>query len=323
MVPALRARAGPRAPDSTLRPDRVHLRPGRAAGLLAGGGSGGALRQVRVSWHGPGRGRAAMGLQELPLLLVPARNGALSRSSLLVLLAGGCMGFSRELGSPEMVIIGRSITGLHSGGCCWALHGPFLTALCSQIFRGDGEGFIFPTGFVEGFSGTARATSEAMGSPLWVMLGMGRDGPRVWRGTLLPTASAIPTPPVPPRDLSQCGASLPGRNRPQEPAGIPGPHAQHLHLPGGFLCPGPGPPRTAGQGEHNTPAHTCWTLLCPPHDATHCNSSQDRFWPLFLSVVVVPASLQLLLLHCFPESPRYLLIERNDVCGATKGEGIS
>uniref|UniRef100_A0A8C3QVY5 Uncharacterized protein n=1 Tax=Cyanoderma ruficeps TaxID=181631 RepID=A0A8C3QVY5_9PASS len=50
---------------------------------------------------------------------------------------------------------------------------------------------------------------------------------------------------------------------------------------------------------------------------------KDRFWPLFLSVVVVPASLQLLLLHCFPESPRYLLIERNDVCGATKGEGIS
>uniref|UniRef100_A0A8C3XDA9 Uncharacterized protein n=1 Tax=Cyanoderma ruficeps TaxID=181631 RepID=A0A8C3XDA9_9PASS len=44
----------------------------------------------------------------------------------------------------------------------------------------------------------------------------------------------------------------------------------------------------------------------------------ELFWPLFLSVVVVPASLQLLLLHCFPESPRYLLIERNDVCGATK-----
>ncbi|KAF2987817.1 hypothetical protein EK904_011062 [Melospiza melodia maxima] len=42
------------------------------------------------------------------------RNGALSRSALLVLLAGGFMGFSRELGSPEMVIIGRSITGIHS-----------------------------------------------------------------------------------------------------------------------------------------------------------------------------------------------------------------
>uniref|UniRef100_A0A672TKA9 Solute carrier family 2, facilitated glucose transporter member 5 n=1 Tax=Strigops habroptila TaxID=2489341 RepID=A0A672TKA9_STRHB len=45
---------------------------------------------------------------------------------------------------------------------------------------------------------------------------------------------------------------------------------------------------------------------------------EDRFWPLSLSVVVIPASLQLLLLHCFPESPRYLLIERDDICGATK-----
>ncbi|KGL85131.1 Solute carrier family 2, facilitated glucose transporter member 5, partial [Tinamus guttatus] len=41
-------------------------------------------------------------------------------------------------------------------------------------------------------------------------------------------------------------------------------------------------------------------------------------WPLLLSVVVVPASLQLLLLRCFPESPRYLLIERNDIPRATE-----
>jgi len=56
---------------------------------------------------------------------------------------------------------------------------------------------------------------------------------------------------------------------------------------------------------------------------SHFDSFQDRFWPLFLSVVVIPASLQLLLLHGFPESPRYLLIERNDVSGATEGEGVS
>lgn len=67
----------------------------------------------------------------------------------------------------------------------------------------------------------------------------------------------------------------------------------------------------------------CWTLLCPSCDTSHFYFSQDRFWPLFLSVVVVPASLQLLLLHCFPESPRYLLIEKNDVCRATEGEGVS
>ncbi|NXR97196.1 GTR9 protein, partial [Hypocryptadius cinnamomeus] len=137
------------------------------------------------------------------------RNGALSRSALLVLLAGGFMGSSRELGSPEMVIIGRSITGIHSGGC-------FLG--CAQPLphgSGGGEGFVFPTGSVEGI----------------------------------------------------------------------------------FICLGVFSAQVLGLPE----------LL-----------GKDRFWPLFLSVVVVPASLQLLLLHCFPESPRYLLIERNDICGATK-----
>uniref|UniRef100_A0A7M4F333 Solute carrier family 2, facilitated glucose transporter member 9-like n=1 Tax=Crocodylus porosus TaxID=8502 RepID=A0A7M4F333_CROPO len=44
----------------------------------------------------------------------------------------------------------------------------------------------------------------------------------------------------------------------------------------------------------------------------------DGLWPLFLSVVAVPAFLQLLLLRWFPESPRYLLIEKNDVCSATQ-----
>ncbi|NWQ94414.1 GTR9 protein, partial [Burhinus bistriatus] len=122
------------------------------------------------------------------------RNGTLSRSALLILLAGAFMGFSRELGSPEMVIIGRSITGLHSGRCRRAVHRSFLMPcifICLGVF-----------------------------------------------------------------------------------------FAQLLGLP---------------------------ELL-----------GKDKFWPLFLSVVVVPASLQLLLLHCFPESPRYLLIERNDVCRATE-----
>ncbi|NXE24893.1 GTR9 protein, partial [Ardeotis kori] len=133
------------------------------------------------------------------------RNGTLSRSTLLVLLAGGFMGFSRELGSPEMVIIGRSITGLHSGRCCLgcvAVHGLFLMAQC--------------------------------------FLGL---------------------------------------------------------VPSIFICLGVFLAQLLGLPE----------LL-----------GEDRFWPLFLSVVVIPASLQLLLLHCFPESPRYLLIERNDICGASK-----
>ncbi|NXQ94419.1 GTR9 protein, partial [Sagittarius serpentarius] len=147
------------------------------------------------------------------------RNGVLSRSALLVLLAGGFLGFSRELGSPEMVIVGRSITGLHSGGCCRgcrAVHGPF-----SQL------------------------------------------------GPLQPS----------PRGLEKTSYS---------------PWRQALRI---FICLGVFFAQVLGLPE----------LL-----------GEDRFWPLFLSVVVFPASLQLLLLHCFPESPRYLLIERNDVCGATK-----
>ncbi|KFW66532.1 Solute carrier family 2, facilitated glucose transporter member 9, partial [Pygoscelis adeliae] len=135
------------------------------------------------------------------------RNGTLSRSALLILLAGGFMGFSRELGSPEMVIIGRSITGLHSG-------------ICLSV----------------------------------VPLYLGEIAPKNLRGFL----------------------------------GL---------MPSIFICLGVFFAQVLGLPE----------LL-----------GEDRFWPLFLSVVVVPACLQLLLLHCFPESPRYLLIERNDVCGATK-----
>ncbi|NXH88913.1 GTR9 protein, partial [Edolisoma coerulescens] len=141
------------------------------------------------------------------------RNGALSRSALLVLLAGGFMGFSRELGSPEMVIIGRSITGLHSGGCCPG---------CAQ-----------PLPHGSGPYSHSQGMEKASYSPKALF----------------------------------------------------------------FICLGVFSAQVLGLPE----------LL-----------GEDRFWPLFLSVVVVPASLQLLLLHCFPESPRYLLIERNDVHGATK-----
>ncbi|NWU60544.1 GTR9 protein, partial [Pterocles burchelli] len=140
------------------------------------------------------------------------RKGALSRSALLVLLAGGFMGFSRELGSPEMVIIGRCITGLHSGRCYWG-------CICLSV----------------------------------VPLYLGEIAPKNLRGFL----------------------------------GL---------VPSIFICLGVFFAQVLGLPE----------LL-----------GEDRFWPFFLSVVVVPASLQLLLLHCFPESPRYLLIERNDVCRAT------
>uniref|UniRef100_A0A669PRU0 Solute carrier family 2, facilitated glucose transporter member 5 n=1 Tax=Phasianus colchicus TaxID=9054 RepID=A0A669PRU0_PHACC len=134
-------------------------------------------------------------------------HGTLGRSALLVLLAGGLMAFSRQLAAPEMVIIGRAITGLHSG-------------ICLSV----------------------------------VPLYLGEIAPKNLRGFL----------------------------------GL---------LPSIFICLGVFCAQVLGLPE----------LL-----------GQDRYWPLFLAVVAIPASLQLLLLHCFPESPRFLLIERNDICGATE-----
>ncbi|OXB67327.1 hypothetical protein ASZ78_010885 [Callipepla squamata] len=135
------------------------------------------------------------------------RHGTLGRSALLILLAGGLMAFSRQLAAPEMVIVGRAITGLHSG-------------ICLSV----------------------------------VPLYLGEIAPKNLRGFL----------------------------------GL---------LPSIFICLGVFCAQVLGLPE----------LL-----------GQDRYWPLFLAVVAIPASLQLLLLHCFPESPRFLLIERNDVCGATE-----
>ncbi|CAB1421728.1 unnamed protein product [Pleuronectes platessa] len=40
---------------------------------------------------------------------------------------------------------------------------------------------------------------------------------------------------------------------------------------------------------------------------------KEEHWPLILSVVVVPTFIQLMLLPWFPESPRYLLIEKHNV----------
>ncbi|XP_031734262.1 solute carrier family 2, facilitated glucose transporter member 9-like [Anarrhichthys ocellatus] len=40
---------------------------------------------------------------------------------------------------------------------------------------------------------------------------------------------------------------------------------------------------------------------------------KEEHWPLFLSVVVVPTFIQLMLLPWFPESPRYLLMEKHNV----------
>ena len=46
---------------------------------------------------------------------VCVRKGTVVNTSVLVFLASVLMGFSKVCGSPEMVIVGRFITGIHSG----------------------------------------------------------------------------------------------------------------------------------------------------------------------------------------------------------------
>lgn len=52
--------------------------------------------------------------------MCPNRKGTLVRATVLVFIGGLLMGFSRACRMPAMVIIGRFITGVHSGRapCC-------------------------------------------------------------------------------------------------------------------------------------------------------------------------------------------------------------
>ncbi|XP_042277542.1 solute carrier family 2, facilitated glucose transporter member 11-like isoform X2 [Thunnus maccoyii] len=45
---------------------------------------------------------------------------------------------------------------------------------------------------------------------------------------------------------------------------------------------------------------------------------REEYWPILLSTTCIPAFLQLLILPCFPESPRYLLIDKGDDEGCKK-----
>lgn len=45
-------------------------------------------------------------------------------------------------------------------------------------------------------------------------------------------------------------------------------------------------------------------------------------WPILLGVTGIPAALQLLLLPFFPESPRYLLVQKKDPAAAKNGEAL-
>ncbi|XP_018606390.1 solute carrier family 2, facilitated glucose transporter member 9-like [Scleropages formosus] len=129
------------------------------------------------------------------------RKGTLVNSTVLVFVAGTLMGFSRTCGSPEMVIIGRFITGIHSG-------------ISLSV----------------------------------VPMYLGEIAPKNLRGFL----------------------------------GL---------MPSIFICIG---------------------VFIAQILGLHEMLGKEEHWPLFLSLAVVPTFIQLMLLPWFPESPRYLLIEKHN-----------
>ncbi|XP_046899979.1 LOW QUALITY PROTEIN: solute carrier family 2 member 15b [Hypomesus transpacificus] len=130
------------------------------------------------------------------------RKGTLVRSTILVFLAAALMGFSRICGSPEMIIIGRLITGIHSG-------------ISLSV----------------------------------VPMYLGEIAPKDLRGFL----------------------------------GL---------VPSIFICVGVFVAQVLGLHE----------VL-----------GREEHWPLLLSLLVVPITVQLMLLPWFPESPRYLLMEKHNI----------
>ncbi|XP_041644819.1 solute carrier family 2 member 15a [Cheilinus undulatus] len=130
------------------------------------------------------------------------RKGTVVNTTVLVFIGGSLMGFSRICGSPEMVIIGRFITGIHSG----------ISLSVVPMYLGE----IAPKN-LRGFLGLV---------------------PSIFIGT------------------------------------------------GVFLAQILGLHELLGKEEH---------------------------WPFFLSVIVIPTFIQLMVLPWFPESPRYLLIEKHNV----------
>ncbi|KAG5266813.1 hypothetical protein AALO_G00236520 [Alosa alosa] len=130
------------------------------------------------------------------------RKGTIVNSTILVFIAGSLMGFSRICGSPEMVMFGRLVTGIHSG-------------ISLSV----------------------------------VPMYLGEIAPKNLRGFL----------------------------------GL---------MPSIFICAGVFTAQILGLHE----------LL-----------GKEEHWPLFLSLVVVPTFVQLMMLPWFPESPRYLLIEKHNV----------
>eukprot|EP00066_Takifugu_rubripes_P011871 XP_011601137.1 PREDICTED: solute carrier family 2, facilitated glucose transporter member 5-like isoform X1 [Takifugu rubripes] len=163
------------------------------------------------------------------------RKGTVVKTTMLVFIAGSLMGFSRICKSPEMVIIGRFITGIHSGA---HTH----THTHTHIHRVRGR-YLMRSQLMKCSLLTAGISLSVV--PMY----LGEIAPKSLRGFL----GLVPC------IFISTGVFL----------------AQILGL--------------------------------------HELLGKEEYWPLFLSVVVVPTFVQLMLLPWFPESPRYLLIEKDNI----------
>ncbi|XP_034095150.1 solute carrier family 2 member 15b [Gymnodraco acuticeps] len=130
------------------------------------------------------------------------RKGTLVRATVLVFIGGALMGFSRSCRMPAMVILGRFITGVHSG-------------ICLSV----------------------------------VPMYLGEIAPKSLRGFL----GLVPS------------------------------------------------------------IHICLGVFIAQFLGLHELLGKEEHWPLLLSLIVFPTMIQLMLLPWFPESPRYLLIEKGNI----------
>lgn len=78
----------------------------------------------------------------------------------------------------------------------------------------------------------------------------------------------------------------------------------------------------SGAGSGGQGVHSCFLYPCFPQvfglDSLMGNK---ELWPLLLSIIFIPALLQCILLPFCPESPRFLLINRNEENRAKSGTG--
>ncbi|CAJ0964329.1 unnamed protein product [Ranitomeya imitator] len=168
------------------------------------------------------------------------------------------MGFSRIAGSPEMVIFGRFITGIHSAEKTGASKATYVPGSVTPVCQD--EWAQIPTNYceklVEGYPKCLTQVIQFKGISLSVVpMYLGEISPKNLRGFL----------------------------------GL---------MPSLFICLGVFTAQVLGLPE----------LL-----------GQDEYWPLFLSLIVVPTLIQVSMLPFFPESPRYLLIDKGNVHATIDG----